>query len=97
MDPAEELGKQGLAVKIGYWTGACSFADNIILVADSEQELQRMLDEEKWKVTINQSNCRVLVIGQEKQNTQWRLDNETLDEVKEYKYLLVNMDKQNSK
>ena len=39
------LEKRGHGVKIeGHWLGVCFFEDNIVLVADSGEKLQRMLD-----------------------------------------------------
>ena len=45
MDLAEELARQGLGVRVrGTWMGACFFADDIVLLAESDNELQSMLD-----------------------------------------------------
>ena len=74
------------------------FVDDIVLVADSEEELQRILDVlasygEKWKFTFNHNKCGMLVIGQEKQNKR-ELGKETSDEVDEYKYLEIWINRQ---
>ena len=46
MDLAGELERRGLGVKIsGTWMGACFFADDIVLLAESGGQLQSMLDE----------------------------------------------------
>ena len=45
MDLAEELERQGLGIRVrGTWMGACFFADDIVLLAESDNELQNMLD-----------------------------------------------------
>ena len=45
MDLAEELERQGLGVRVrGTWMGACFFADDIVLLAESDNDLQNMLD-----------------------------------------------------
>ena len=45
MDLADELERRGLGVKVkGTWMGACFFADDIVLMAESGKELQFMLD-----------------------------------------------------
>ena len=45
LDLAEELEKSGLGVKIeGHWMELAFFANDIVLFADSEKALQRMLD-----------------------------------------------------
>ena len=56
MDLAEELERQGLGVRVsGTWMGACFFADDILLLAESDNELQNMLDvvsnyANRWKL-----------------------------------------------
>ena len=77
------------------------FADDIVLVADLEEELQslRLLDEvasygEKWIVTVNHNKCGVLIIAQRKQNKRWRPRKETIDEVEEYKYQEIWINRQ---
>ena len=41
MELAEELERQGLGVRVrGTWTGACFFADDLVLLAESDNELK---------------------------------------------------------
>ena len=59
MDLAEELERQGLGVRVrGTCMGACFFADDIVLLAESDNELQNMLDvvsnyANRWKLRFN--------------------------------------------
>ena len=68
MDLAEELKRKGLGVEIkGHWIGACFFADDIVLVAETSKELQEMLDlvgrfAKDWRMQINAKKCGVLVV-----------------------------------
>jgi len=100
MDLAEELEDKDLGVKVsGVWMGACFFADDIVLLGDSESELQRMLDvvseyAQRWKLRFNASKCGVLVVGQKKRDKLWRLGREEIKEVDEYKYLGVWINRQ---
>ena len=100
MDLAEELERKGLGVTIkGRWLGACFFADDIVLLARSGEELQKMLDVVgdygvRWRIRFNPGKCGVLVVGQKKQKTLWKLGKETIGEVDEYKYLGVWINRQ---
>ena len=100
MDLAEELEEKDLGVKVsGVWMGACFFADDIVLLGDSENELQRMLGvvseyAQRWKLRFNASKCGVLVVGQKKRDKLWRLGGEEIKEVDEYKYLGVWINRQ---
>ena len=63
MDLAEELKRKGLGTEIkGHWIGACFFADDIVLVAETSKELQAMLDlvgrfAKDWKCNVMQRNA----------------------------------------
>ena len=100
MDLAEELERQGLRIRVrGTWMGACFFADNIVLLAESDNDLQNMLDvvsnyANRWKLMFNASKCGVLVVGQKKRGKLWRLGKEGIKEVEDYKYLGVWINRQ---
>ena len=95
MDLAEELERKGLRVTIkGRWLGACFFADDIVLLARSGEELQKMPDvvgdyRVRWRIRFNPGKCGVLEVGQKKRERLWKLGKETIGEVDEYKYLGV--------
>ena len=100
MDLAEELERQGLGAKVrGTWTGACFFADDIVLLAESDNELQNMLDvvsnyANRWKLRFNASKCGVLVVGQKTRGKLLRLGKEGIGEVQDNKYLGVWINRQ---
>ena len=100
MDLAWELEEKGLGVKVrGQWVGSCLFADDIALLASSASELQAMLDvaaefASKWRLKFNPKKCGILVVGQKKQQRKWHLGRDRIDEVDEYKYLGVWVNRQ---
>ena len=100
MDLAGELESRGLGVHVkGQWMGSCLFADDIVLIGGSAQELQLMLDvaagfAKRWHLRFNPKKCGVLVVGQKKREKRWRLGNDRLKEVDEYKYLGMWMNRQ---
>ena len=100
MDLADELERRGLGVKVkGTWMGACFFADDIVLMADSSKELPGMLDvvykyANRWKLQFNASKCGVLVVGQKKSRKLWALGKVGLKEVDAYRYLGVWINRQ---
>ena len=100
MDLAEEPERQELGVRVrGTWMGACFFADDIVLLAESDNDLQNMLDvvsnyANRWKLRFNASKCGVLVVGQNKRGKLWHLGKEGIKEVEDYKYLGVWINRQ---
>ena len=71
--------------------GTAFFADDIVLLASSAQELLSMLDVAagfaRWHLRFNPKKCGVLIVGQKKQEKKgWRLGNDRIGEVDEYKY-----------
>ena len=83
----------------GTWLGSCFFADDIVLLAESDNELQNMLDvvsnyANRWKLRFNASKCGVLVVGQKKRGKLWHLGKEGIKEVGDYKYLGVWINRQ---
>ena len=106
MDLAEELKRKGLDVEIkGHWIGACFFADDIVLVAETSKELQEMLDlvakfAKDRRMQFNAKKCGVVgekkkkrfwkqVVGEKKKKRFWKLGKDSVEEVEEYKYLGV--------
>ena len=78
----------------GIWMGTCCFADDKVLLGESEGELKSMLNvvsgyATRWKFRFNASECGVLVVGKKKVGKLWRFSNEEIKEVDEYKYLGV--------
>ncbi|CAC5403534.1 unnamed protein product [Mytilus coruscus] len=71
------------------------FADDLALVADTPNDLQRRLNNlekycEKWKMTINMDKSNIVVFkngGKLFKNEKWYFKNESLKVVSYYKYL----------
>ena len=100
MDLAGELESRGLGVRIkGQWMGSCFFADDIVLIGSSANELQLMLDvaaafANRWHLRFNPKKCGVLVVGQKRREKKWRMGKDRIKEVDEYKYLGVWINRQ---
>jgi hypothetical protein len=70
------------------------YADDIVLLGSSEQELLCMLTiaetfSKKWGLLFNSKKSQVLIIGKRLSDKQWPLGNLLLAETKTYKYLGV--------
>ena len=70
------------------------FADDIVLFASCEEQLERMLEVahgfgQKWGVSFSDKKSKVLVIGRRISNKKWKLGNKMLEETSSYKYLGV--------
>ena len=74
------------------------YADDLALVAEQRQDLQRMLTVvdmvcKKWGMAISVENSKVLVVGSEEGNAAMCLNNQTLEEVESFTYLGSIIDK----
>ncbi|VDI50499.1 Hypothetical predicted protein [Mytilus galloprovincialis] len=71
------------------------FADDIVLLGNTEEELQILLNiahkfVSKWSLKFNSSKSKILVTGNKKDSDKkWYLGNDLIEEVNEYKYLGV--------
>ena len=79
--------------------GSCFFADYIVFLGNSAQELQLMLDvvakfASRWHLHFNPKKCGMLVVGQKRRDKMWHLGNDEIKEVDEYKYLAVWVNRQ---
>ena len=69
------------------------YADDTCLLADSEENLQQMLNvsdafASKWNMTFNNEKSKVMVIGKRiNYDKKWNLGNFYITECKSYKYL----------
>ena len=75
------------------------YADDIVLFAKSDHELQNMLDISvsfgvKWGLKFNNKKSQVMVIGKRVTDKLWRLGDQVITETKEYKYLGVMINNQ---
>ena len=86
----------GIGIDVGKQLINCLlFADDIALIAETEEELQRLLDVAsafviKWNLSFNFNKSKVLVVGKRvNRSKQWKLGSDLIEEVNEYKYLGV--------
>ena len=69
------------------------YADDVVLLADSQEELQKMLDAvagffKRWRLEVNLSKTKVMAFGVRAVGSmQTRWNGEVVEEVSEYKYL----------
>ena len=97
---AKELNKEGMGITIfGEKIPILLYADDIILVAEFPQQLQQMFDiaynfSINWKFEYNTKSGKsnVMICGTRRQISQysgwkWTLGSKTVENVKEYKYL----------
>ena len=98
MGMVEELERENLGVKVsGVWCGASIYADDIVLIAESGEELQKMLDmvgryAELWKFRFNARKSKVMVVGRKNSGEKWKIGDEEMEEVESFKYLGVWFD-----
>ena len=73
------------------------YADDIVLIANSAEELQRNMEimtewGRKWKCTFNQKKSKVVVFGsRNKKERRWFLGGGEIEQVNKYKYLGIDM------
>ena len=81
------------------------FADDIVLMADSAEELQGMMDvlaeySRKWRFEINVGKSKVMVCGPEAEPKEdegrWEFWGKEMERVQEYKYVGVVVDEDGS-
>ena len=65
------------------------YADDVVLLAESPDELQKMLDmmgqyAEEWKFSFNASKCKTMVVGATSGSEKWRISGEEMEEVKTF-------------
>jgi hypothetical protein len=71
------------------------FADDITLFANSEQELNTLLDitskfADKWNLKFNDTKSKVMVIGKRIDREKvWKLGDNCIHRINEYKYMGV--------
>jgi len=94
---AEEVKKVGGAKYADIIVSLLLFADDIVLIAESPQMMQKMLDvvynySKKYRFRFNQSKSNIMIFGR-KCNEKFRLGENELEVVDSYKYLGLLLDK----
>ena len=87
-----EINRTGIGLGIdGKNLGILLYADDIVLMADTWQELHTLLDittrwGSRWRATFNQRKSQVVVFGERKhQEYEWKLGGKTIEQVNNYK------------
>ena len=67
-----------------------TFADDVVLVADSGAELQAMLDVverhmSRWKMKYNCRKSKVMVVGKRDAGVSWKIGEDIVEEVEDFK------------
>ena len=80
------------------------FADDTVLLGDSEEKLERLVQEfgsacRRWKSTVNEGKSKVMRIGknQKENEVNISLNGRRMEEVETYRYLAVDTSKQCAK
>lgn len=89
---------RGIEIENGRKLCCLLYADDIVLIAESKQNLQRMLDKvseyaKKWRFELNPSKSQVVVFGkrQPPRTVKWRLGDNEIQQVSQYKYLGIEL------
>ena len=99
-DLVNELEDSGDGVRVEEaYCGMLMFADDMAMVAESEEGMGRMLDKadtysRKWRFKFNEKKSKVMVIAgrQRREKGKWWLGNKEMEETEAFKYLGVWMD-----
>jgi hypothetical protein len=90
------LDKAGVGVQVSnQLINSLLFFDDITLIANSEQELNTLLDitskfADKWKLKFNDTKSKVMVVSRRIDREKvWKLGDNCIHETNEYKYLGV--------
>ena len=93
-DLVQMLSDQNIGVNISLnLTNCLLFADDVVLMAESPRELQTLLQishqfAKKWNLKFNSKKSKLMVVGKRiNNNSTWKLGDESIEEVSEYKYL----------
>ena len=73
------------------------FADDVVLLAESERDLEGMMEEayrysEKWRFQFNAQKCKVMA-SRKRAEGEWKIGNEKVAEVQSFVYLGVEFGK----
>ena len=102
---AETMRAMGLGLEeSSIWLGLLLYADDIVVLADTSEELLYMLERihlycRKWRLTLNLTKCNVMVFGEspaartqrqtDPSQCHWKMGEGYIDETDAYKYLGV--------
>ena len=74
------------------------YVDDIVLVADTGMELQTMPEVVRayvmrWRMKFNTRKGKIMVVGKREGGTSWKIGEEIMEEVEQFKCLSVSFDK----
>ena len=87
----------GVSVHDNFELSILLYADDIVLISDSREILQSMLDivstyATKWRFELNKKKSQVVIFGASyPHSTKWRLAGGFIDTVNSYKYLGIEL------
>ena len=91
----EELERAQLGFKLEErWCSALMYVEDIVLMADSGMELHTMLEVVqayvmRWRIKFHSRKSKIVVVGKSEGGTSWKIGEEIMKEVEEFKYLCV--------
>ena len=93
-DLVQEIEKLGAGYELGpqLLISILLYADDMVLVAKSPRDLQRMLDvlqsfSNKWHFEINTAKTKIMTFNDDFRRHSWTFNNQPIEEVEEFKYL----------
>ncbi|MGH7239376.1 MAG: RNA-directed DNA polymerase, partial [Candidatus Saccharimonadales bacterium] len=100
----ERLRAKGYGVRMGEeLVPGLLFADDLVIMADSEEELRLAIEEveqwvREWRFIVNNKKCGVMVVAESSKKAReikrkWMLCGEEVKEVESYKYLGIEQQK----
>jgi hypothetical protein len=93
------LKSKGFGVKIGGIQIACLlYTNDLVLIADSEEQLQEMMNTttgslQQWRFIVSARITQVVAFGRGETRSVWRIGNESVHNVRSYKYLGLMFEK----
>jgi hypothetical protein len=97
-DLVAEVNRHNLGIKLGnIKVSILLFADDIVLIAENEEKLQKMLDIvhkwcSKWRLAVHKDKTKVMHFRKVRQARSWyvfKYGNIDLEVVNKYKYLII--------
>ena len=95
---AKNIISRGICIKIkNQLIGILLYTDDIVIITNSKEELQKELDivasyGKKWRCRYNtKKNTNSYIRETKKKDTKWMMGNKELKEVKNYRYLGIEM------
>lgn len=100
----KEISKENIGIELPLTKTripALLWMDDVVLIADKENEMQRMLDithhtASKYHIEFGQEKSQTMILQTKNNNPTFKLGNQILDETTTYKYLGITMNNKNN-